>query len=217
MIYLGVAIGLTVVAACIALLSLRLLIGRDWLLGWLRGMFGLGLAAVAAVFALSAWDLRGYRMVAAEQQVGTLAFTRIEEQHYTVALVDPAGLEQRFELNGDLWQLDVRVLKWTDALARIGFKPGYRLDRLSGRYLSLEDEQSRPRSVIALRADTPPLDVWEWLHRINRYFSLIDATYGSATYLPMSDGALFSVSMGASGLIARPLNDRAKLAVERWQ
>ena len=109
-----------------------------------------------------------------------------------------------------------RVLKWTDSLAQLGFKPGYRLDRLSGRYVSLEDEQNRPRSVVALRTDKPILDVWFWLHNVNRYFSLIDATYGSATYLPMSDGALFSVSVGASGLVARPLNDRAKLAVERW-
>jgi hypothetical protein len=216
MIYLGVAIGLAVVAAVVALLGLRLLLGRHWLLGWLRGMFGLIFLALAAVLALTAWDLRGYRPMLAEQQLGTLAFNKIEDQHYAVTLVDPAGNEQRFELNGDMWQLDARVLKWTDSLAQLGFKPGYRLDRLSGRYVSLEDEQNRPRSVVALRTDKPILDVWFWLHNVNRYFSLIDATYGSATYLPMSDGALFSVSVGASGLVARPLNDRAKLAVDRW-
>jgi hypothetical protein len=216
MIYLGVAIGLAVVAVLFALLALRLLIGH-WLLGWLRGTSGLVFVAAAAVIALVAWDLRGYQPLLAEQQIGTLAFSQLDEQHFAVTLVDPAGNEQRFELNGDMWQLDARVLKWTDSLARIGFKPGYRLDRLSGRYVSLEDEQNRPRSVVALRSDKPLLDVWQLLRSVNRYFFLIDASYGSATYLPMSDGALFSVSMGSTGLVARPLNDRAKLAVERWR
>jgi hypothetical protein len=216
MIYLAIAVGLGVLAALIALLALRLLIG-PWLLGWLRGSVGLVLAAVALVVGLAAWDLHGYKAVLAERPIGTLAFNMLGEQRYAATLVDDAGNEQRFELLGDMWQLDVRVLKWTNALARLGFKPGYRLDRLSGRYLSLEDEQNRPRSLIALRSDEPPLDVWYWLRRVNRHFSLIDAAYGSATYLPMADGALFGVSMGHSGLVARPLNDRAKLAVENWQ
>jgi hypothetical protein len=217
MIYTGVAIALGVLAAGVALLALRLLFGRHWLLGWLRGMFGLVLLALAVVVALAAWDLRGYHQVLAEQPLGTLAFSQQGEQHFAVTLVGPEGNEQHFELNGDMWQLDVRMLKWTDALARLGFKPGYRLDRLSGRYVTLEDEQQRPRSVLALRSDKPTLDVWYWLHRINHQFSLLDATYGSATYMPMVDGAMFSVSMGSSGLVARPLNERAKLAVERWQ
>ncbi len=214
--YLVVAIGLGVVALAVVLVALRLLIGH-WLLGWLRGTSGLLLVAVAALLLLAAWDLRGYQALAQEEPVGTLSFSKIENQHYTVTLVDPLGVERHFELFGDMWQLDVRVLKWTEALARLGLKPGFRLDRLSGRYLSLEDEQTHQHSVVGLRDDTPPLDVWRWLHEVNRYFSLLDASYGSGTYLPMADGALFNVSMGNTGLVARPLNDRAKLAVERWQ
>ena len=214
--YWAMAIGLVLVAAAVAVLALRLLFG-PWLLGWLRGSGGLLLAALAVAVVLIAWDVRGYQPLAAEQPLGTLAFKALGSQHFAVNLVDPAGRERHFELNGDMWQLDVRVLKWTNALARIGFKPGYRLDRLSGRYLSLEDEQTQPHTVIGLREDAPPLDTWQWLHRLNRYFSLIDASYGSATYLPMADGALFSVDMGPSGLVARPLNDRATSAVQRWQ
>ena len=152
-----------------------------------------------------------------EQPLGTLSFKALGDQHFAVDLADTRGTERHFELHGDMWQLDVRVLKWANALARIGFQPGYRMDRLSGRYLSLEDEQTQPRSVIGLREEPPLVDSWLWLHKINRHFSLIDATYGSATYLPMADGAMFSVDMGATGLIARPLNDRARLAVQRWQ
>lgn len=216
MIYPAVAVVLAVIALAIVFLSLRVLIG-PWLLGWLRGTFGLLLAAAAIFIALAAWDLHAYKQVLETKPIGTLSFNKLEEQRYAVNLVDPAGNEQRYELYGDLWQLDVRLLRWTDALARFGLKPGYRLDRLSGRYLSLEDEQKQPRTVLDLSGDKPLFDVWAWLQRVNRYFSVIDAKYGSATYLPMVDGALYSVNIGSSGVLAYPLNERAKQAVEHWQ
>jgi hypothetical protein len=33
----------------------------------------------------------------------------------------------------------------------------------------------------------------------------------------MEDGALFSVVLSNSGLLARPLNERARVAVNRWE
>ena len=45
----------------------------------------------------------------------------------------------------------------------------------------------------------------------------IDAVYGNAAFVPMEDGALFEVTLSHTGLLARPLNDPAKEAVNRWQ
>lgn len=216
MLYPLVALALAVVAIIAALLALRLLIGT-WLLGWLRGTAGIALTVAAVSIAAGAWDLHGYRQLSDSKPIGTLAFNKLDEQRFAVTLVDQNGLEQRLELNGDMWQLDVRMLKWTDALARLGLKPGYRLDRLSGRYLALEDEQKLPHSALALNNSKPLFDVWTWLQRNGRYFSVLTADYGSAAYLPMADGALYSVGIGATGLHATPLNERAKLAIERWQ
>ena len=217
MIYPAVATVLAILAVVVAVFGLRLLFDRHWLLGWLRGTLGLGVMALAAIVALGAWDLRSYEQVLFEQPVATLTFNRIEPQHYGVTLVFPDNREQRAVLSGDLWQIDVRVLKWTSFLARLGLKPGYRLDRLSGRYLALEDEQAKPRSIVDLAEKKPLLDTWYWLHQINQHFDVLDAQYGSAAYLPMADGAMFTVTLGPSGLVARPLNDRAKLATERWE
>ncbi|MET0379765.1 MAG: cation/multidrug efflux pump [Spongiibacteraceae bacterium] len=217
MIYPAVAVVLALIAAVIVLLGLRLLFNRHWLLGWLRGMFGLAIVAVAVILALAAWDLRSYRQVLAEQPVATLTFNKLESQRYGVTLVFPDSREQRLELSGDLWQLDARILKWSTALAGLGLKPGYRLDRISGRYLSLEDEQNRPRSVAELGTEKAILDAWYWLRQVNQRFTVLDAQYGSAAYLPMADGAMFTVNIGPSGLVAKPLNDRAKLAAERWE
>lgn len=216
MLFTAVAVLLAIIALLAAFGALRLLIGR-WLLGWLRGTAGILLTVAAVSIAVGAWDLRGYRPLSAAQPVGTLSFNKIEAQRFAVTLVTQDGAERRVEIQGDMWQLDVRLLRWADALTRLGLKPGYRLDRLSGRYLSLEEEQTRPRTVVGLAPAKPLFDVWAWLYRSGNTLGLLSADYGSAAYLPMADGALYSVGLGDTGLVATPLNDRARAAVEHWE
>lgn len=216
MIYIGVAIVFALVALVILLVSLRLLIG-NWILGWLRGSAGLLLLSVAIVLALAGWDMRGYQQASASRPIATLAFSKVDDKQFNVTLVDQAGNEQRYQISGDLWRLDARVLKWFDAAVRVGVKSGYRLDRLSGRYLSLSDEQKLPHTSIELNTQSSYFDIWSQLRAVNRYFSVIEAQDASASYLPMADGALYSVTIGPVGLLTEPLNERAKLAVEQWQ
>ena len=96
-------------------------------------------------------------------------------------------------------------------------KAGYRLDRLSGRYIALNDEQKLPHTAIDLDTEQSYFDMWSELRAVNRYFSVIEAQEASVNYLPMADGALYSVTIGSAGLVAQPLNERAKLAVEQWE
>lgn len=216
MIYFGVAIVFALIALVILLVSLRLLIG-NWILPWLRGNAGLLLLGAAVVLALAGWDIRSYQQVSATRPIATLAFSKIDDKQFNVNLVDQAGNEQRYQLSGDLWRLDARVLKWFDAAARAGVKPGYRLDRLSGRYIALSDEQKLPHTAIDLNNEQSYFDMWSQLRAVNRYFSVIEAQDASANYLPMADGALYSVTIGAAGLVVQPLNERARLAIEQWQ
>lgn len=217
MMYSAVAIGLAILALVVALFGLRLLFNRHWLLGWLRGTIGLTVLVLAVLVGLGAWDLRNYQQILSEQPVATLNFNKLDTQRYSVSLTYPDTRTQAAQLDGDLWQLDVRMLKWSPGLTRLGFKPGYRLDRLSGRYIALEDEHNKPRSVVDLMEKKPLLDAWYWLRQVSQRFVLLDAQYGSAAYLPMADGAMFAVTIGPSGLVAKPLNDRARLAIERWE
>jgi len=48
------------------------------------------------------------------------------------------------------------------------------------------------------------------------YVPWADALYGSATFMPMADGAAYEVSVSQAGLLARPLNDAARAAVDAW-
>jgi len=96
------------------------------------------------------------------------------------------------------------------------FDTVYRFERLAGRYADNEAERKAPRTVHALSADAG-IDFWDLLKKYHRYLPLADALYGSAAYVPMADGAQYVVSVSATGLLIRPLNDAAQKAVGGWK
>lgn len=214
-------IAITFLIALIALLLVfwggRVLINGSWLLGFMRGTVGLVLLGGALVVVLVAADVYSYRNLAEEHSVGTVSFKRVGEQQYEAKFSDEDGLAQHFELQGDQWQLDARLLKWKGPLARWGIQPAYRLDRLSGRYLTLQDERNKQRTVHELVGSNYGVDVWQTLRDINNKLPFVDAVYGSATFLPMEDGAVYDVRITHNGLLARPLNQQATSALDAWQ
>jgi hypothetical protein len=130
-------------------------------------------------------------------------------------LTYPDGSTQQFVLRGDEWQLDARVLKWKPVANILGFDTGYRLERLSGRYSDVASERTEPRTVYALTPDAL-IDVWNLAQRHSAWLPAVDAYYGSATYLPMADGAKFAISVSQSGLVARSENDAGRGAIDVW-
>lgn len=217
MFYEGLAIVVTAIGALLLFYSCKLLLRSGWFVGWLRGMLGLTLVAVGVSMALAAYDVLSYQQILKNKSIATLSFEQLNPQSYRAVLVDSKGYERRFDLKGDQWQLDARVLRWSDFWASIGVKPGYRLDRISGRYYSLEKERQSQRTVYPLSQSEYGFDVWQLLNSSSLSAPIVDARYGSATYLPMEDGALYEVLLSNTGLVAKPLNERAQSAVSRWQ
>ncbi len=122
-----------------------------------------------------------------------------------------------FDIGGDEWQMDARVLKWKGSALLLGSDTLYRLDRLSGRYRDIAQERTQQRSVYSLVEKGMGLDIWPLMQRYSRWVPWVDAVYGNAAYMPMADGARFVVSVGASGLVARPGNSDAERAVRQWR
>lgn len=180
-----------------------------------NGLSGLALLlAAAAIFAVAA-NLHTYHRLTFEQPVAELAFEAVAPGRYraTLTLADPAQTRQ-FELVGDQWQLDARILKWTGIANLLGLDAQYRLERLSARFAELERERNGPRSVYDL-SENPGVDLWQLGQRLD-WLALVDATYGSAAYLPMRDGARYEIKTTQSGLLARPLNSPARQGVIEW-
>jgi hypothetical protein len=171
---------------------------------------------VAACALLVAANLRTYQRLSAEQPAGELQFARIGYHQFNGVFTFPSGERADFALRGDEWQVDARVLKWQTLANLVGFDAAYRLDRISGRYSSIEDERSLPRTVYPLN-QPDRVDLWDLIHRYHSWVPWIDALYGTATYLPMADGALYEIKVSQSGLVARPLNQAARAAVGSWR
>ena len=157
----------------------------------------------------------GYERLTAEQLVGVIEFSRSAPEEYTARLMIDGEIDRLLTLRGDEWQLDARVVTWKPPATVLGLEPVYQLERLSGRYSTVDRERSEPRTVHAL-AEERPLDLWSLARQFPKLTPGVDAYYGTATYLPMADGARFRVTLSRDALIARPLNDSAREAVGDW-
>lgn len=184
--------------------------------GALDGAAALILILFSICAALMGANLRTYQRLGFEQPAGELQLMRTAEREFNAVLTYPSGQRANFALRGDEWQVDARVLKWHAFANIVGFDAAYRLERISGRYSRIEDERSQARTVYSLN---PPqrIDPWELAHAYHSWIPWMDALYGSATFLPMADGALFEIKVSQSGLIARPLNQAAREAVGSWR
>lgn len=174
-----------------------------FLRGPARGAFGAAIGAFALALAAVGMNLHTYHRLNYEEPVATVEFQRLGPQHYQALLRTADGKDRAFEVHGDEWQLDARVLKWKGAGAVLGLDPRYRLERFSGRYASVKDERQAARTIYGLTADEKGVDVWQLSQEYEQWLPFVDTVYGSAAYMPMRDGAEYKVLMTEDGLIAR--------------
>ena len=178
-------------------------------------VFGATAASLGTIGILILISYVGYERLSAEQLVGVIEFSQSATEEYTARLMIDGELDRLLTLRGDEWQLDARVIIWKPPATILGLEPVYQLERLSGRYSSVDRERSARRTVHAL-AEERPLDLWSLARKFPRLSPGIDAYYGTATYVPMADGARFRVTLSRDALIARPINDSAREAVGDW-
>lgn len=168
-------------------------------------LFAFLLAAVGLGALSSA--LFHYLRLDGETRVAEIGLRQIEPQRWSARLTTADGSHRSFELRGDEWQLDARVIRWKLPALLAGAPPLYRLERLSGRYGDIKQEREAVRSVHDLAADAFP-DLWTIKRQFPQYLPFVDTEYGSAAYLPMLDGARYEVMLGGrGGLVARAADD----------
>ena len=177
--------------------------------------FGATSAALGTAAVLLFTSYLGYQRLTAEQLVAVIEFSQSANEEYTARLMIDGELDRLLPIRGAEWQLDARVLTWKPPATILGLDPVYQLERLSGRYSTVDRERSEPRTVHAL-AEERPLDLWNLARDFPKFTPGVDAYYGTATYLPLADGARFRITLSRDALIARPVNDSARAAVGDW-
>jgi len=200
-----------VVCAVLAALLFRAAIGA-----W-RGRQRVGaLAAVLAAalcFALAALcgtisiGIRGYSALTQEVLAATIKTDPLGPRHFraTVTLAD--GRLHMFDLAGDAVYVDAHILKWRPIVNLLGLHTAYELDRIAGRYRALGDEQTQARTVYSI-ARAKPIDVFDLARRYWLLRPLVDAEYGSATFINAGEPATYEVRVSTTGLLVRRIVPR---------
>lgn len=172
-------------------------------------------AAVAAMTLLVAFSYYSYGRLTSEKVISRIQFRQTAPEEYEARLTISGERDRLYRLRGNEWQLDARLVNWKPPATILGLDPIYRLERLGGRFSEIDRERTEARTVHALSPQSF-LDVWAIARQFPLLMPGVDAYYGTATYVPMADGAHFEVSLSRDALIARPVNDAAIEAVGRW-
>jgi hypothetical protein len=78
----------------------------------------------------------------------------------------------------------------------------FELDRVAGRYIDVKDELVSPRTVFVL-SPVRPLNMFNLRQRYFFLRSLLDADYGSATFINSDKPASFEIRVSTTGLLIR--------------
>lgn len=159
----------------------------------------LSLAALSGTLAAST---QGYRSLTNEEVAMTVTTVPTGPGAFAAHVAFPDGRDTTYMVQGDQILVDAHILKWHYWANVLGLATQYELDRIAGRYVDVEDEQTRPRTVHSLKADKP-VDLFDLVQRYSFLTLLVDAEYGSATYIQVDEPARFEVRVSTTGLLIR--------------
>ncbi|MEM6431465.1 MAG: hypothetical protein AAF708_19665 [Deinococcota bacterium] len=170
-----------------------------------RVLLGTLFVTLSAGLAVLGSAMQGYSNLTQETRAATVITRQLGEQQYSAIFTFPDGSEQAFQLLGDQLYVDGYVLKWHPIANVMGFRTVYELDRVEGRYRSLDDTQTQPRTTYSL-APERPVNLFDLTERVAALEFLYDTEYGSATFVEMEDGAMYDVMVSTTGFLVRRLN-----------
>jgi hypothetical protein len=170
--------------------------------GFLCAALALSLGLLAGAIIVGT---KGYRALTKEVVAATIKTEPLAgaPQRFRATVTLPDGSLKMFDLAGDAVYVDAHVLKWRPVANLMGLHTAYELDRIAGRYNALRDEQSRERTVFSL-AQSKPFNAFDLARRYWVLRPLVDAQYGSATFIQATTPATWEVRVSTTGLLVRP-------------
>ncbi len=197
-------------------LGIRCFFRGKLMTGSIQSLSGAALCLAGLLSLSIALNLYSYDRLTFEQTIAVLRFKQLDKQQFQANIsYQNTDQSDSYLINGDEWQIDARVIKWHGWAQLLGLNAQYRLERISGRYSDIEEEREKTRSVYSL-SPKDDIDYWKLINDYKKCLPWIDAYYGSATYLPMSDNASYSLSLTQTGLIARPLDVETEDKIKFW-
>jgi len=207
------------VAAAAALTSLALMLtflratrNRRFLGALIAGLVSLAAFLVAALSLTVLVGTRGYRALTREETAARVWTVPDTGRSFAAHIQFPDSSVHTFRLAGDEIYIDAHILKWKPLVNVLGLHTDYELDRVAGRYVDVEEERTMPRTVFTL-AQPKPFNLFNLRRRAGLLAPLVDAEYGSATFIPTADRtAVWELRVSTSGLLIRPASREADAA-----
>lgn len=163
------------------------------------GALSLSLAALSSTLGVST---QGYRALTAEELAATVTTVPAGPQSFQAFVEFPEGRDTTYLVSGDQLLVDAHILKWHPLANVLGLHTQYELDRLTGRYATIEDETTASRTVHSLKTGKP-VDLFDLVRRYSVLALLVDAEYGSASFVDVERPARFEVRVSTTGLLIR--------------
>lgn len=170
-----------------------------------RALIGLLLLALAALAGALAVGLRGYQALTLEVLAATVTTEPVGPQQFRATVVFPDRRLAMFDLSGDAFYVDAHILKWHPFVNLLGLHTAYELDRVAGRYNDVAAERVRPHTVFSLALPrSRPLNLFA-IARSGLLGPLVDAEYGSASFVAATRPATYEIRVSTTGLLMRPV------------
>ena len=197
---------LAVVAVLLGVSAVSAFRRRAPVSGGLGLLVGLLVLALAGATGAAAWSLARYEALTRETLAAVIQVEPTGPSRFRADVEIPGGEVRRYELFGEQVWIDAQIVKWHPWANVIGLRTAYRLDRIGGRYRSVDDERTLPRSVEPLHdEDGFASDLYDWVGRQPWLHALVDAQYGSGSYLAADAAARVEVRVSSSGLLMRAI------------
>ena len=158
--------------------------------------------SLAALFGTITLATVGYKALTYEETAATVRIEPLASKSFMAHFTFPDGRHCSYKLAGDELYVDAHILKWKHFVNILGLHTAYELDRVAGRYIDVKDELGSPRTVFALSLDKP-LNMFNLRQRYFFLGSLLDADYGSATFINSDKPADFEIRVSTTGLLIR--------------
>lgn len=168
----------------------------------LRVLAGLLLVSLGVLAGAIAAGIHGYRALTREDVAARLSVRPAGPQRFTATIRYPDGREATYELAGDEIYVDAHILKWKPLVNVLGLHTAYELDRIAGRFRAIEQERGAARTVHSLGRERA-VDLFELRQRYAFLAPLLDAEYGSATFMAVTRPAELELRVSATGLLMR--------------
>jgi hypothetical protein len=148
---------------------------------------------ISFIFLLLYVSLKGYKNFTYNKPIFSIECPVKEEDSFMLKFIPLDGKEEEaklYHLKGQQFVVEGHIIKWENFFVSVGMKPLYQVTRLTGRYISIEDEKTKERSVYELGKETK---FWRFLMKYGEKIPGIDAVYGTSSFKDAEENEKFMV------------------------